>query len=270
MDFLQYVEMNSYLHKLDPRSKFSFFLSMAVITSIIRSGPALLLLFVFFVGIWSVSRIGRYILLLLRKMRVLISFIVVLWFVLGLFSVGQGHVLWSASFSFAGQTVRMSFEWYDIYKGVVLALRIFLMISCFYTVILTTNFSDIILGLRKWRVPYSVSFGIGLVFQIIPMIIGEFYAIMEAQSSRGLEVEKCGAIRKMKNYIMVSLPLLFRVLSKGHSISLAMHYYRLDFSVRRTSHKQIQATRLDVVFLLLVLVFCAGSLAANQLLPFAA
>ena len=72
------------------------------------------------------------------------------------------------------------------------ALRIFLMISSFYTVILTTNFSEIILGLQKWKIPYALAFGIGLVFQIIPMIITELKAIMEAQSSRGLEIEECG------------------------------------------------------------------------------
>ena len=114
------------------------------------------------------------------------------------------------------------------------------MISAFYTVILSTNFSQIILGLRSWRVPYALAFGIGLVFQIIPIIVKEFSTIMEAQSSRGLEVEQCSALAKMKNYVIVSLPLMFRVLGKGHSISLAMHYYKLDFKVRRTSYKVIQ------------------------------
>jgi energy-coupling factor transport system permease protein len=71
---------------------------------------------------------------------------------------------------------------------------------------------------------------------------------MEAQSSRGLEVDKCSAIAKMRNYVIVSLPLLFRVLGKGHSISLAMHYYKLYFKVKRTSYKMIKATWLDGVF----------------------
>jgi energy-coupling factor transport system permease protein len=122
------------------------------------------------------------------------------------------------------------------------------MISAFYIVILSTNFSQIILGLRSWKVPYAVAFGVGLVFQIIPIIINEFATIMEAQSSRGLEVEKCNAVAKMKNYVIVSLPLFFRVLGKGHSISLAMHYYKLNFKVKRTSYKMIKATYLDAVF----------------------
>ena len=123
------------------------------------------------------------------------------------------------------------------------------MISSFYTVLLTTNFSEMILGLRKWHIPYSVAFAIGLIFQIIPITIKELQAIMDAQSSRGLEIDKCGWATKVKNYVTFSFPLLFRVISKGQSISLAMHYYKLDFSVKRTAYKAIRASRLDVYFI---------------------
>lgn len=247
-DFLQYVEMDSFLHKLDPRTKFTFFIIMSVLTSFVKSGVALLFLFVVFAAIWMSSHIGKYMLVLVKKVKVLLLFIFLLWLVLGAFRVNTGAGIYQTGFPIFGNSYTFSLEWYDLYKGAVFALRIFLMISAFYTVILSTNFSQIILGLRSWNVPYSVAFGIGLVFQIIPMIIKEFATIMEAQSSRGLEVDKCGALAKMKNYVIVSLPLLFRVLGKGHSISLAMHYYKLNFKVKRTSYKVIKASYLDAVF----------------------
>ena len=138
----------------------------------------------------------------------------------------------------------------SVFIAVCLSVSKFLMVSSFYTVLLTTNFSEMILGLQKWKIPYSIAFGIGLVFQIIPLIIDELRAIMEAQSSRGLEIDECNWITKTKNYITFSLPLLFRVISKGQAISLAMHYYRLDFSVKRTAYKSIHASKYDVYFAL--------------------
>ena len=48
MDYLKYVAGDSILHKLDPRTKFVFFVVMAVLTSLIKSGVALLFLFAFF------------------------------------------------------------------------------------------------------------------------------------------------------------------------------------------------------------------------------
>lgn len=243
-DFLQYVEMDSFLHKLDPRTKFAFFILMSVVTSFVKSGVALLFLFAVFAAIWGTGRIGKYMLVLAQKVKVILLFIFLLWLVLGLFSVNEGPVICRTAF--LGTT--FSFEWYDFYKGAVYALRVFLMIASFYTVILSTNFSQIILGLRSWKVPYAAAFAVGLIFQVIPMIVKEFATIMEAQSSRGLEIEKCGTMAKLKNYIVISLPLLFRVIGKGHCISLAMHYYKLDFKVKRTSYKVMKTTYKDAVF----------------------
>ena len=253
MDYLKYVDGDSILHKLDPRTKFVFFVVMAVLTSLIKSGVALLFLFAFFIAMWCTCGIQKYMLILLSKVKVLLLFIFLLWLVLGLFEtpvVQGGPVFFETVFSFAGQNVNFCFDWYDFYKGAVYALRIFLMISSFYTVLITTNFSEIILGLQKWHVSYAIAFGIGLVFQIIPMIITELNAIMEAQSSRGLEIEDCGWATKIKNYVTFSLPLLFRVISKGQAISLAMHYYQLDFSVKRGTYKAIRASRYDALFIL--------------------
>ena len=259
-DFLQYVEMDSLLHRLDPRTKFMFFIIMSILTSFVKSGVALLFLFVIFTAIWLTSHIGKYIIVLLKKVKVLLLFITLLWLVLGVLTINEGPVIYRTVFSLFNHNYIFSLEWFDFYKGGVFSLRIFLMISAFYTVILSTNFSQIILGLRSWKVSYALAFGIGLVFQIIPMIIKEFSTIMEAQSSRGLEVDKCGAIAKLKNYVIVSLPLLFRVLGKGHSISLAMHYYKLNFKVKRTSYKMIKASYLDAIFVAVTVISTATTI----------
>ena len=259
-DFLQYVEIDSYLHRLDPRTKFVFFLVMSVLTSFVKSGVALLFLGLVYLAIWIPGRIVSYMFILLQKVKVLLLFIFLLWLVLGAFRVNSGPVICQNTFTLLNNPVTFSLEWFDFYKGAVLAVRVFLMISAFYTVILSTNFSQIILGLRSWRVPYALAFGIGLVFQIIPIIVKEFATIMEAQSSRGLEVEQCSALAKMRNYVIVSLPLMFRVLGKGHSISLAMHYYKLDFKVRRTSYKVIRTTYRDVVFAAVTVIATAATI----------
>lgn len=150
MDYLQYVDADSLLHRLDPRTKFLFFLVMAVLTSVIKSGVALLFLFAFFIAMWCTCRIQKYILVLAGKLKVLLAFIFLLWLILGLFEtpvVQGGPVFFETVMPFFnGQGISICFDWYDLYKGAVYALRIFLMISSFYTVLLTTNFSEIILG----------------------------------------------------------------------------------------------------------------------------
>lgn len=259
MDYLQYVDKDSLLHRLDPRTKFFFFLAMAILTSLIKSGVALVFLFLFFLGIWLSCGIMPEMGKLLKQLKVLLIFIFLLWFVLGLFEhppVEGGPIFYEGNVL----GMNLCFDWYDFYKGFVYSLRIYLMIASFFMVLITTNFSEIILGLCKWHMPYSISFAVGLVFQIIPIIITELRAIMEAQSSRGLEIEECGTATKIKNYIIFSIPLLFRVIGKGHAISLAMHFYKLNFGVKRTSYKTIKASKYDAWFLLATLFAIAGTI----------
>lgn len=272
MDYLKYVDADTILHRLDPRTKFLYFLVMAVLTSLVKSGVALLFLLVFFLLLWSKCGIRKEMGILFSKLRVLLMFIFLLWLVLGIFNPAEvdGPVFFEKTMDFInGQKINICFDWHDIYKGLVYSLRIFLMISSFYTVLITTNFSDIILGLQKWHIPYSVAFGIGLVFQIIPIIIDELQAIMEAQSSRGLEIDECGVAEKIKNYVTFSLPLLFRVIGKAQSIALAMHYYQLDFSVKRSSYKIIKAGRNDAIFgaVSLIVVVITAVLGVKYYIP---
>ena len=75
MDYLKYVDSSSFLHKLDPRTKFAFFVVMAVLTSVIKSFVALAFLLVFFIVIWKSCHIGEHILVLLSKLKILLLFI---------------------------------------------------------------------------------------------------------------------------------------------------------------------------------------------------
>ena len=246
MKYLTYVDKDTFFHHLDPRTKFVFFIAMSVLTSVVKTAWALLFLLAFFIVMWAIGGIMKEMMFLAKQLRALMIFLVILWFLIGMFSppAVPGPIFWEGKVL----GLNICIDWYDLYKGSVSALRLYLMVSSFFTVLVTTNFSDIILGLTKWHIPYSISFAIGLIFQIIPIVIEELNAIMEAESSRGLEIEDCGWVTKVKNYLIFAVPLFFRVLNKGHAISLGMHFYKLDFSVKRTSYKTIKATKNDLYF----------------------
>ena len=59
MDYLQYVDADSILHRLDPRTKFVYFVVMAVLTSLIKSGEALLFLFKELLVMWCICDIQK-------------------------------------------------------------------------------------------------------------------------------------------------------------------------------------------------------------------
>ena len=121
MDYLKYVDSSSFLHKLDPRTKFAFFVVMAVLTSVIKSFVALAFLLVFFIVIWKSCHIGEHILVLLSKLKILLLFIFLLWLCLGLFQapkVEGGPIFFQTTFSWVGQQHVFCFDWYDFYKEI--------------------------------------------------------------------------------------------------------------------------------------------------------
>ena len=85
LSYLKYVDADSLLHRLDPRTKFAFFVVMAIVTSIVKSGVALVFLFAFFIAMWCACSIQKYIVVLEQNLKVLLLFIFLLWLVLGLF-----------------------------------------------------------------------------------------------------------------------------------------------------------------------------------------
>ena len=121
MDFLQYTPKDAVLHKLDPCSKFLFFLVFTIFTSLVSNGVPLLLLR----GVLphhmgqgqNPARDGN----ASQKLKILILFILLVWTVIGLFSVDPGPVIYRAG--------RLSIEWYDFYKSLVFVVRIYLMVA---------------------------------------------------------------------------------------------------------------------------------------------
>ncbi|MBR3304357.1 MAG: energy-coupling factor transporter transmembrane protein EcfT [Christensenellaceae bacterium] len=263
MRYLTYVDKDTFLHKLDPRTKFVFLIVMAVLTSVVKTAWALAFLLVFFLILWISAGVMKEMAFLAKQLKAIMIFLLILWFILGMFQEPQVEGPVFLRTEVLG--IKICIDWYDIYKGFASALRLYLMVSSFFTVLISTNFSEIILGLSKWHFPYSLSYGIGLVFQVIPIVISELNTIMEAESSRGLEIEQCKWTTKIKNYLIFAVPLFFRVLNKGHAISLGMHYYKLNFNVKRTSYKTIKPTVRDLIFALVTLVAVAGTIVLHVL-----
>ena len=132
---------------------------------------------------------------------------------------------------------------------------------------MTTNFSEIIAGLHKLMMPYKVAFSVGLVFQAIPIMVSEYETIVDAQRSRGLEIDRGGIIARVKNYAVVLLPLFVRVLNKSQNMTTAMYVYKLDLTGKREPFKQLKIGKTDILFGLIWLILWCGCIAVYMMKP---
>ncbi|AJY76232.1 energy-coupling factor transporter transmembrane component T family protein [Paenibacillus beijingensis] len=241
MKFNGYVHKSSFLHRTEPRVKIIWFVIMTVMV-VYYKHLLVLGLFVAACGLlWSMSGLRREIAGMLRRLSPMLTLAFLTWLLIGSFQESGGAML--VHFG------RFAMEESDLLRAVTASVRIFLMVSVFYTLIMTTNFSEIIFGLQKLRIPFKAAFMCGLVFQIIPIMISEFQTIADAQRARGLELDKGGLVKRIKSYSVILFPLFVRAIQSGQSISLSMHIYHLNFRQKRSSFRTFRITANDFQFM---------------------
>ncbi|RUS47078.1 energy-coupling factor transporter transmembrane protein EcfT [Cohnella sp. AR92] len=247
MKFNGYVNKRTLLHRIDPRIKLIWFVGTTVLTVVFKDLLVMALLIASSVALWTISGLLREAGGIVRKLLPLLLMAMVTWLVIGAAENGGGTALVALG------TVRL--EASDVTRAVVSALRIFLMVTSFYSLIMVTNFSEMIYGLRQFRIPLRAAFMCGLVFQIIPIMISEFRTIADAQRARGLELDKGGIVSRIRRYSIILFPLFIRSIQAGQNIALSMHLYRLEFTRNRSSYRSFRITggdaRFSAAFLLL-------------------
>lgn len=138
------------------------------------------------------------------------------------------------------------------------AARILVMSGSFYSLLATTDFGAMIAGLSRLRVPYPIAFGAGLTLQLLPLIIQEFTNIMDAQRSRGQELDKGGIVTRIRNYLAIAVPLLLRSLRLGQTLSFALLTYRFGSTEHRTSLYDLRFKLGDYSFMAMCLLMTVG------------
>lgn len=253
MNWLEYMDEDTFFHRLSPVTKIIWFVLISVLIAVVRDLPAVTVLFLFMAAVWVRAGLIDRMKMLGRNLFPIMGFAFVMWIVIGALHVDAPDTVPIY------QDRIFCLEYADISRAVSTVFRIFLMVSVFYTLIITTNFSEIIYGLRKLHVPYPAAFGAGLVFQVIPNIIREFRTVVDAQRSRGLEVDRGPVIKRARRYCLVLVPLFIRILGTAQNITMSMFIYRLHLGSSRSSLKEISTKRDDLLFLGISILVFAGA-----------
>jgi energy-coupling factor transport system permease protein len=83
---------------------------------------------------------------------------------------------------------------------------------------------------------------------------------MKAQSSRGVDFNKGGLIKKFKAVISLIIPLLISSFKRSEELSNAMEARGYDPDKKRSRYRTLSFTYRDLIALLVVLIYFAGFL----------
>jgi energy-coupling factor transport system permease protein len=250
----QYFPGNTFIHRLDPRTKLLFTVCYIVALFLCTSLLTYAILFLVLAASVALSKIKPT--AILRGMKPVLL-IVVLTAVLNLFYT-QGEPLvrfWIFSISKEG-----------IWAACFMVLRILMLVSCTFLLtyttspILLTDGLERLLGpLKKIKVPvHELSMMMSIALRFIPTLIEETDKIMSAQRARGADFESGNLLQKAKALVPLLVPLFISAFRRADELAVAMECRCYHGGEGRTRLRQLRLQGGDVLVLIFGLALCVG------------
>lgn len=253
ISFGQYYPAESPVHRLDPRIKILCVILYIVCIFFIQSYFFFGLTLIVLLSVILISRVP--VRSVLRTVRGVL-FIIILTFILNLFLVSEGRILWQ--WQFLKITVG------GINYAIRMALRLFLLITGTSLLTLTTTPMELTDGiesllspLKKVKFPvHDLALIMSIALRFIPTLMEETNKIMSAQKARGASFDTGNIFKRAKALLPVLIPLFVSAFRRADELALAMDARCYNATPNRTRRKVMKITVWDIVGLLLVAGFC--------------
>ena len=132
-----------------------------------------------------------------------------------------------------------------LYRSFAASYRLIAFLASFSIFFLTTTPEELGMTLTKLRIPYMYSFAFISAIRFTPILAEELQSIMDAQRSRGLELDKDGPISRIRRYIPILVPLIVNVLRRSYDLAEAMEVKCFGASKKRTFLKELKMNAKD-------------------------
>lgn len=226
LNAFKFMKKESFLHNLDPRAKLMLALVYSIGGLLFNQIIPLLLIFLSLIPLIIVGRLFKQWIKSIHGLSFLVIFIIVL-----------NTLFLSLSFALA------------------MMLRIFIMVSAFSIFFLTVDPNSLALSLISMKLPYEFAFSFSLAFRFVPTIALEAQNIIDAQQSRGYEMEKSGFINKIKNLFPLLIPLIICSIKRAFNVAEALESRAFGSKKERSYYYSIKYSIKDWLFTFYLITF---------------
>jgi energy-coupling factor transport system permease protein len=247
MDMFLYLDKDTFLHRLDPRTKMcvmlcSFIIALSFTSLYVLAGLSVLVI--------SYGLAGKVLSNLKR-----IWFILVMIFIMSI-------VLWSLTFG--GPTKLLGpITLEGIEFGIMTGIRFDIMIVSGMIFLSSSKIEEISLGLVKMKLPYRGAFAFSTAIRLVPMIVATSYTIAEAQKSRGLDLESGNIFQRAKKFVPLLVPTLISVIRGTNVFAMALESKGFGYSEERSNYMDIHFRKSDSIVFTITLILTIGMMIAH-------
>lgn len=247
----QYYPVNSFIHKLDAKTKligtFIFMISLFIVNKFFVYSLVLLFLL-------SVIKLSNIPFSFIMKGLKPLKFIIIFTFIINMFFL-PGEEIWSFGF--------LSITKEGLNQAIFMAIRLVLLIVGTSMLTLTTSPTELTDGiegllnpLRKIGFPvHELAMMMTIALRFIPTLLEETDKIMKAQMSRGADFESKNLVNRVKNLVPLLIPLFINAFRRADELSMAMEARCYRGGINRTKMKQSIITKNDYISLSILVIY---------------
>ena len=228
----KFLKKDTFLHRLDPRTKLLLAITYTINAFLFQEIIPLLCILITLLPIIIVGKLFKKWLKSVKGMAYLYIFIIIL------------------------NTLFINV--YGLSFAIAMILRISIMISAFSLFFLTVDPNDLALSLITMKIPYEYAFSFSLAFRFVPTVAIETQNIIDAQQSRGYEMQKKGVINQVKNLFPLLVPLIISSIKRAFNVAEALESRSFGNQKERTFYYMIKFSLTDWIFsiyLILLTIF---------------
>lgn len=226
LNAFKFMRKKTFLHELDPRAKLVLALTYTISGLLFTDIIPLLLILLSLIPLVLIGKLMKQWIKSMSGLSFLIIFIIVL----------NTYFL---SLSFA----------------IAMVLRICIMVSAFSIFFLTVDPNELALSLISMKFPYEIAFSFSLAFRFVPTIAIEAQNIIDAQQSRGYEMQKRGIINQIKNLFPLLIPLIICSIKRAFNVAEALESRAFGSKKERSYYFTIKYSFKDWVFTLYLISY---------------
>jgi energy-coupling factor transport system permease protein len=249
LEGLRFSKGDSPIHRMDPRVKFLMTMVIFALSMMFFDLIPLLAVFILQIPLILYAKIWREWLKTLKGGAFLAMII---------FTTNLLSFYFFRGMHISGENVEFS---------LILTLRFLSLITSFSLFFLTTSPDKLSLALEKAKVPYEFNFAFITAIRFVPVLADEAQTIMDAQRSRGLELDKGGFLSRIRKYIPILLPLIVNSIRRSLELAEAMESRAFGATKDRTNLYELKMAPSDYFALVITLGVLAFALYVRLFLP---
>ena len=241
----RYIETNSTIHKLDPRTKIlgiMMFITLLMMSSIWQHYIALA---VYTFLLIFLTRIP--VLIFLKGIRPLLRIIIFTALLQILFS-SSGTIYW--------QWGPFTISEFGLRSAAIVFMRFSLIIMMTSVIGLSTKPLDLTAGMEKLLFPFKLlgfavqdlAFMMSIALRFIPTLFDEGNRLKKAQESRGMQFDEGNFSERMKKFLPLFVPIFVDSFYRALELANALDVRGYSDSAKRTKFKIMKFNYNDAIF----------------------